>query len=251
MSPLLFRRDIATDGDNKNDPTIAIAIALGVGIPVVLAVLIIVIVTVRHRRKAREEDEKNEAIDDNEEVPFETFSSKTPHRVVAGSSFGQSTDFDSFVSRPITHRGPQGLEKALFSDNGSSTFLYTPDMDAGASQEGLARALHTVYGPSPSYPSTERLRTFSKQSSFAGPFDTPPRNGLHSPGPSFSNSTIPSPHPHGNFSNHADSSLNHSDSLPSRAMELSDETTGSVSESQQPFDFFDPNIYAEGDRPKS
>lgn len=245
MIPPLFRRDIASDGDNKNDKTIPIAIGLGVGIPVLLLILIIVIVTVRHRRKLREEDEKNEAINDGDDVQFETFSPKARHRVF-GTSVGQSTDAESFASRPGTHGKIAGPDQALNFEDGSSTFLYTPDMESGAfnSQEGLARALHSVYGPSPSYPSTNRLRSFSKQP-FAGPFDSPPRSDQrNSPRPSFGASTIPSPfHPPTDPPQRSGGwTPEHTDSVPSKTFELSEGTTrtGSDTEGRQTFDFSDP-----------
>ena len=213
---------------NSANTTIGVAVGLGVGIPVLLTVIILVWVTVRHNRKIGEEDEMDKELDFNGDVSFwspqqariarfdrnedlidperpATASSTTREKrgsvsrhSVSRASVSASDDLDDSSSNlgapstsfaQSTTGSDAGSLDAARLDAARVSHMYTPEfMFRQGSHENFTRALDNVYGPSPLYPSTEKLRAPSSASlrsqptgsvygDYAGPFATPPRSG--------------------------------------------------------------------------
>lgn len=190
-----------------HNTTVAIAVGLGVGIPVLISVGVLVWVTVRHRQKISEEDQAHEKIDFNGDVSF--YDTGTPQGAT-DTIYDQSSDFGSRKNSAFTTEATYApsLRSAsavnsvannsagIPEDTAVPLSMYAPSIDGTRDVRTLSSQLNSVYGPSPVYPSTEKLRSQTgSTSSFntssnhlnsprapnwqynGGPFATPPRHG--------------------------------------------------------------------------
>lgn len=189
------------------DLTIGLAVGLGVGIPVLITIFVLIWVTVRHNRKIKEEDEFHEKIDFNGDVSF--YDTEMPPNatdtIYEQSSEPTSRKNSAFTSeatyapslRSTSVVNSVGNNSAgIPEDNVVPLSMYAPSIDGTRDVNTLSRQLNSVYGPSPVYPSTEKLRSSftGSNSSFntsshqlntprapnwqynSGPFATPPRH---------------------------------------------------------------------------
>lgn len=185
---------------SHTNQTIGIAVGLGVGVPILLTIIVLIWVTLRHHKKLQEEDELDKDIDFNGEVSFwspgkadmgkHPEDGHGPQRRNTVTTTQTIGDADSLVNMSeidaVSH---------IEGTNLGLSQMYTPELGfTQGSQENFSRAIHHVYGPSPSYPSTEKLRgssvagsmrsdrmghhptgSFSSGMTWGGPFSTPPR----------------------------------------------------------------------------